>query len=121
MKLILCVFLMSIGIVHAQGLEADLSQEIKKECKESGDFIKNTALGRKNGMTKKFALDKLEEDFQTIRSFPNSFRWFAHSKSDENFLRNAVNEVFKDRMTPEKLREATEKACIDYKLSEFPG
>ena len=65
-----------------------------KECAEGGDFIKNAALARENGIAKAKFLKRLEEDIQLIQAFPPQMRWFVQDEDDAQFLINAATEVF---------------------------
>ena len=65
-----------------------------QECREAGEFIRNAALSRDNGMPRERFLDKLAGDLTAIRSHPPAMRWFAQDDDDEIFLVNAVQKVF---------------------------
>lgn len=121
MKAMLLLFFLLIGeTISAQGLVLDIDKEVQRDCTESGDFIRNTALGRRNGMKRSFALERLDGDLRSIRSLPRSLRWFAQSPSDEQFLRRAVIRVFDEPGDPEQFRTRTISECIEYKLGELP-
>lgn len=121
MRLMLVLFFFMVcETTSAQGLGLDIDKEVQRDCTESGDFIRNTALGRRNGMKRSFALERLDGDLRSIRSLPRSLRWFAQSPSDEQFLRRAVIRVFDEPGDPEQFRTSTIRECIEYKLGEMP-
>ena len=64
------------------------------ECREGGDFIRNAALSRDNGITREVFVGRLDADLAAIRSYPPALRWFAHDAEDEAFLRAEVVEIF---------------------------
>jgi hypothetical protein len=64
------------------------------ECREGGDFIRNAALSRDNGTTRKFILDHLREDYVMIRAFRPEERWFVMDVDDEESLQAEVELVF---------------------------
>jgi len=82
-----------------------------EECNEGGEFIRNAALARDNGMTRAFFVGKLEEDLVLIRAFPPQLRWFAQDASDERLLTEAVLQVFDAPMKPEQHEAAFIMNC----------
>ena len=83
------------------------------ECNEGGEFIRNAALARDNGMTRAFFVDKLEEDLMLIRAFPPQLRWFAQDASDEKLLTQAVLQVFDAPLKPEQHEAAFIINCTE--------
>ena len=83
------------------------------ECNEGGEFIRNAALARDNGMTRAFFVDKLEEDLMLIRAFPPQLRWFAQDASDEKLLTDAVLQVFDAPLKPEQHEAAFIMNCTE--------
>jgi len=81
------------------------------ECREGGDFIRNAALARDAGATRKFFVGRLEDDLITIRAFPAQLRWFAHDAADEAFLRAEVHAVFDAPEASEQHRDAFLDRC----------
>ena len=81
------------------------------ECTEGGEFIRNAALARDNGMTRALFLGKLEEDLMLIRAFPPQLRWFAQDASDEQLLTEAVLQVFDAPVKPEQHEAAFLMNC----------
>ena len=65
-----------------------------QECREAGEFIRNAALSRDNGLPRETFLDQLRGDLMLIRSHPPAMRWFAQDADDEAFLVAAVEKVF---------------------------
>ncbi|UCH48205.1 MAG: hypothetical protein JSU95_19665 [Betaproteobacteria bacterium] len=65
-----------------------------EECLEAGEFIRNAALSRDNGISREFFLARLEEDLVAIRSFPPHLRWFVRNELDEALLTGAAERVF---------------------------
>jgi len=84
-----------------------------RECSEGGEFIRNAALARDNGMTRAFFVDKLEEDLMLIRAFPPQLRWFAQDASDEKLLTQAVLQVFDAPLKPEQHEAAFIMNCTE--------
>ena len=82
------------------------------ECNEGGEFIRNAALARDNGMTREFFVDKLNEDLILIQSFPPQLRWFVQDSGDEKLLSDAVFKVFDEPMTAEQHESSFIGACI---------
>ena len=82
------------------------------ECTEGGEFIRNAALARDNGMTREIFVDKLTEDLVMIQSFPPQLRWFVQDSGDEKLLSDAVFKVFDEPMTAEQHESSFIGACI---------
>jgi len=81
------------------------------ECMEAGDFIRNAALSRDNGITRKFFLDHLREDYVMIHAFRPEERWFVMDVDDEEFLQAEVESVFDSPLAAEQHRDAFLKRC----------
>ena len=79
---------------------------------QTGDFIRNAALARDSGYTRDFFVNRLEEDFQSIRAFPPQLRWFVHDSGDEVFLRGEVEAVFGTPVASELHRAGFFERCI---------
>ena len=102
----LCV----LGNIWAvQGMAHSLT---KTECIEGGEFIRNAALARDNGMTREFFVNKLAEDLMIIQSYPPSVRWFVQDAGDEKFLSDAVFKVFDEPVKPEQHEASFVGACM---------
>ncbi|MBI3527534.1 MAG: hypothetical protein HY067_06150 [Betaproteobacteria bacterium] len=82
------------------------------ECTEGGEFIRNAALARDNGITREFFVNKLVEDLAMIQSFPPQLRWFVQDSSDEKLLSEAVFKVFDEPMKAEQHESSFISACI---------
>jgi hypothetical protein len=65
-----------------------------QECREAGEFIRNAALSRDNGMKRDAFIDRLQGDLMAIRGHPPSMRWFAQDEEDEAFLISIAESVF---------------------------
>ena len=98
-KLLLTGFF--IGVVHSitpvtaqdEPLHSRFELSIH-ECREAGDFIKNAALSRDNGITREFFIQKIEDDLIVIKSYPAEMRWFAKDDYRETLLLSAAKRVF---------------------------
>jgi hypothetical protein len=82
------------------------------ECTEGGEFIRNAALARDNGITREFFVNKLAEDLVMIQSFPPQLRWFVQDASDEKLLSDAVFRVFDEPMEAELHQTSFVSACL---------
>lgn len=96
-RLLMVPWLLAFGLAAAspQPLQprAGLAHDAR-ECREAGDFIRNAALSRDNGMSREAFLNRLQEDFVAIRAFPPALRWFVRNVDDEAFLTAEVEAVF---------------------------
>ena len=85
----------SITPAHAQNEPLQTRFELSiQECREAGDFIKNAALSRDNGITREFFIQKIEDDLIVIKSYPAEMRWFAKDDYREGLLLGAAKRVF---------------------------
>lgn len=82
------------------------------ECSEGGEFIRNAALARDNGMTRELFVDKFTEDLVMIQSFPPQLRWFVQDSGDEKLLSDAVFKVFDEPMSAEQHESSFIGTCI---------
>ena len=99
--------LIIIGIVTMAGTnvfaaDAALQSHPLEECREGGDFIRNAALSRDNGISRDFFMSRLADDLVVIRSFPPQLRWFARNEHDEALLTDAAASVFDAPQTPRR-------------------
>ena len=62
-----------------------------EECLEAGEFIRNAALSRDNGISREYFMSRLSEDLMAIRAFPPQLRWFVRNELDEALLTNQRN------------------------------
>lgn len=86
----------------------------RQECAEGSDFIRNAALSRDNGMDGMTFINRAIEDFEMIKAFPPSLRWFVQDERDEDFLLKAISSVFSAPDVPEKHQREFLAACLDY-------
>ena len=84
----------------------------KQECAEGGDFIRNAALSRENGMDGTTFITKMLADVALIRSFPVELRWFVQDVQDEDFLVKAATDVFEHPKAPEEHQRSFIGACM---------
>ncbi len=84
---VLAIGLCVCASVQAESLSAG-------DCSEGGDFIKNAALSRDNGIAAERFIATLEEDLSRVRDMPAAARWFAYSEIEEQLLRRATLGVF---------------------------
>jgi hypothetical protein len=92
-----------------QGMAHSLTLD---ECTEGGEFIRNAALARDNGVTREFFVNKLAEDLVMIQSYPPPLRWFVQDPSDEKFLSDAVFKVFDEPVKAEQHEATFVGACL---------
>ena len=83
------------------------------ECKEGGEFIRNAALARDNGVLREFFVGKLEEDLMLIRAFPPQLRWFVQDSGDEKLLTEAVFDVFDAPVKAEQHEASFIGSCME--------
>lgn len=82
------------------------------ECTEGGEFIRNAALARDNGVTREFFVNKLVQDLIMIQSFPPQQRWFVQDSGDEKLLSEAVFKVFDEPMKADQHEASFIGACL---------
>ena len=83
-----------------------------QECREAGEFIRNAALSRDNGLKRETFLDQLHGDLIAIRSHPPAMRWFAQDPDDEAFLVEAVEKVFDAPLKSTEHESDTLRMCL---------
>jgi hypothetical protein len=88
------------------------SQPSLTECFEGSDFVGNAAVSRENGMSEKKFIDRMQDDFELIRAFPQELRWFVHDSGDEAYLMAAAREVFERPAPPEDHRRVFLESCF---------
>ena len=84
----------------------------KQECMEGTDYIRNAALSREQGMTESAFMDVFDNDLVMLRSIPPTLRWFVQDEDDAEFLRSALNEVFRLPATPDQHARNFAEACL---------
>lgn len=85
-----------------------------QECREVGEFVRNAALSRDNGVSESSFMDRLEGDLMAIRGHPPALRWFAQDRGTEAFLMRAAKTVFANPREPREHETETVRACLDY-------
>jgi hypothetical protein len=88
------------------------SQVSPKECSEGGDFIRNAALARENGISKASFIARLQDDIQTIQAFPRELRWFVQDEDDAEFLIDAATDVFEVPRDPDVHGRKFTQECL---------
>jgi hypothetical protein len=81
------------------------------ECREAGDFIKNAALGRDNGLSRSAYMEHLLSDLEMIRAVPVEMRWFVQDDDDAVMLVRAAQNVFDDPRSPVEHQSAFLSQC----------
>jgi len=82
------------------------------ECLEASDFIANAARSRDHGMPRDDFLVRMDADFDAIKAYPPSLRWFVQDEDDEQFLLAQVRNVFDLPETPEHHRARFLEDCF---------
>ena len=82
--------------------DAALQSHPLEECREGGDFIRNAALSRDNGISREFFMSRLAGDLVAIRSFPPYLRGFVRTEQDEELLTAAAANVFDAPQLPRR-------------------
>jgi len=73
-----------------------------EECREAGEFIRNAALSRDNGISRDYFMSRLADDLVTIKAFPPQLRWFVYNEHDETLLTDAAARVFDAPQPPRR-------------------
>lgn len=87
------------------------------DCAEGGDFIRNAALSRNNGLAAEQFLERLEGDLLMLRGIPEAARWFAYSTIEENLLRQGSLSVFRNPREPQAHRDEFVRLCETVRTS----
>jgi len=82
------------------------------ECREGGEFIRNAARSRDNGMTRDAFMYQLEVDLRAIQAFVPELRWFARDESDEQMLLKHAGRVFDRPLDPLQHEYQFLNACM---------
>jgi hypothetical protein len=99
--LIISMIIAAIGS-NAYAEDAAMQPHPMDECLEGGQFIRNAALSRDNGITREYFMSRLYADFEAIRAFPPELRWFVRNEQDETLLATAVEKVFDAPQAPRR-------------------
>lgn len=105
------VVLAALFVLISAGPAASRSIPLE-ECIEGGEFIKHAAMSRDAGITRKFFMNKLEEDIMLIQAFPPYLRWFVQDESDEKLLTGAAARVFDEPLAPEEHEAGFIEECL---------
>jgi hypothetical protein len=81
------------------------------ECREGGEFIRNAAISRDNGLPKEAFLRHLIADLSVIRGLPEGMRWFARDETDESLLIQHAELVYGYGMSAKDHEEAFLTEC----------
>lgn len=87
------------------------------DCAEGGDFIRNAALSRNNGLAAEQFLERLEGDLLMLRGIPEASRWFAYSTIEENLLRQGSLSVFRNPKDPQAHHDEFVRLCETVRTS----
>jgi hypothetical protein len=82
-----------------------------RECREAGEFIKNAALGRDNGLSRRAYMEQLLSDLELIRAVPVEMRWFVQDDEDAVLLVSAAQAVFDEPRSPAEHQGAFLNQC----------
>ncbi len=83
-----------------------------QECREGADYIRNAALSREHGMSESAFMDIFDNDLAMIQSIPKELRWFVQDDEDADFLRAALNQVFRQPKAPAEHAMDFAHACV---------
>ncbi len=83
-----------------------------QECREGADYIRNAAISRDNGMAEAAFMDIFDNDLAMIMAIPKALRWFVQDEDDANFLRSALNQVFRHPKAPSEHAMEFAHACM---------
>jgi hypothetical protein len=92
-------------------MRAIASRHTSAECSEGGEFIRNAAISRDNGLPKDAFLRHLIADLSMIRGLPERMRWFAGDQADESLLVLHAERVYDYRMSAKENEEAFLAEC----------
>ncbi len=95
-------------------------QPTPTECLEGGDFIRNAALARDNGMSEVDFISRIRDDIELIQAYPPQLRWFVHDDDDAAFLVGAATEVFRNPKAAALHQSDFVRACLKKSRRE-PG
>ncbi len=99
------------ALLLAGAMQVIASTHTSAECREGGEFIRNAAISRDNGLPKDDFLNHLVADLSMIRSLPEEIRWFARDEADESLLIRHAERVYDYRMSAKHNEEEFLAAC----------
>ena len=103
--------LLGAALLLVTAMPALASRHTSAECREGGEFIRNAALSRDNGLPKDAFLNHLIADLSMIRGLPEEMRWFARDEADESLLIRHAERVYDYRTPPRDNEEAFLAEC----------
>ncbi len=103
--------LLGAALLLATAGPAIASRHTAAECREGGEFIRNAALSRDNGLPRDAFLNHLIADLSMIRGLPESVRWFARDEADESLLVRHAERVYDYRRPPKDNEAAFLAEC----------
>ncbi len=104
-------FLSAAALLLASQTPAIAASHTAAECREGGEFIRNAALSRNNGLPREAFLNHLIADLSMIRGLPASVRWFARDEADESLLIRNAEHVYAQRLSPKEHEAAFLAEC----------
>ena len=113
MTVIAATAMLAAGAAQAHPLSLE-------ECAEGGDFIKNAALARDEGMQERQFVAQFQADVQALQRLPAELRWFVQDKDDEVFLLSAVEDVFR-KPKPATVHQAQFALACMRSIEDEPG
>ena len=99
------------ALLLATAMPVIASKHTSAECREGGEFIRNAAISRDNGLPKDAFLRHLIADLSMIRGLPEGMRWFARDEADESLLVRHAERVYDYRMSAKNNEEAFLAEC----------
>ena len=99
------------ALLLAIALPALAGRHTQAECREGGEFIRNAAMSRDNGLPEDTFLTRLIADLSMIRALPEAVRWFARDEADESLLIRHAERVYAERMSARDNEEAFLAEC----------
>lgn len=91
-----------------------------QDCREGGDFIRNAALSRDNGISARVFTERLEGDLQVVGSLPVESRWFVYGDAEADLLRRQVAEVFEQPQPPDAHLRNFLASCLQLQAGQMP-
>lgn len=98
-------------LLLATAMPVIASTHTSAECREGGEFIRNAAMSRDNGLPKEAFLVHLIADLSMIRGLPREMRWFARDEADESLLIRHAERVYGYRISAKDNEEAFLAEC----------
>ncbi len=125
MKPVTRKFLLAAMLALATVTPVIAGSHTSAECREGGEFIRNAALSRDNGLPKDAFLNHLIADLSMIRDLPAAMRWFARDEADESLLIRHAERVYDSPVSPSDHEVAflaeCRRAIDETQGGEFPS